>query len=288
MTPKFRVIAAVLLLSPSFNIWSSVASKESIIVFSVSIICAHIISIYNNDHKIKFILFLAAYILIVFKPHYLIPIVFIYGSVIASKYIKQKEALIFIVGIISLLFLYIFRAQIDELSFDILPHFLSDAGLSTRLAYWQEPYDVFFKAPTGMILSFVGPTLEESLSNPLQMVSMIESALTIAALFAVALLRDSRMPAFSFLVVLFSVSWLLFVNYPFGIMNPGSAIRYRTGYYVIIVMAFVILLSREAHINWRLGRKSSTETRKKAPSRWRFEPKFAMEYGVKFRWRWGL
>jgi hypothetical protein len=287
IAPRIRVFAAILLLSPSFNIWSSVASKEAFIVFSVSIICSYIIHAYNNNFRLRFLYPISGFILVVFKPHYLISLLFIFAGILLSKYIKQKEALVLLMGGVSLSFLYIFRDIVDQLSIQILPHFLTDAGRSTRLAYWQDPYDVFIKAPTGMFLSFVGPTLEEALSNPLQMASLIESGLILLLLLLIILARRDRTPAFAFLLVLFGIFWLLFANYPFGVMNPGSAIRYRAGYYVIIVMAFVVLLSREAYFNWRTGGRASPDgagKKQQSLPRWRFRPRLVMRSRVKFRW----
>lgn len=283
IAPRIRIFAAILLLSPSFNVWSSVASKEAFLVFSVSIICSHIVNAYNNKFEFRFLYPIAGYILFVFKIHYLIPLLFIYIGIIISKFVKQIELFVLIMGVLSLSVLYFFRDAIDQLSFQILPHFLTDAGRSTRLAYWQEPYDVFVKAPMGMFLSFVGPTFEEALSNPLQIVSVMESGLILLLLFLLFLVHHGRMPAFAFLLVFFGVFWLLFVNYPFGVMNPGSAIRYRAGYYVIVVMAFVVLLSREAHINWRAGPQTNPEDQK-SPSRWRILPRVEMRSRVRFRW----
>jgi hypothetical protein len=283
IAPRIRIFAAILLLSPSFNIWSSVASKEAFIVFSVSIICSHIISAYNNDFRLRYLYLISGYILAVFKPHYFASLLFIYTGIVLSKFIKQKEALILLMGGVSLSFLYFFRDTIDRLSFQMLPHFLTDAGRSTRLGYWQEPYDAFIKAPMGMLLSFVGPTFEEALKNTLQMVSLMESGFILLILLLIFLARRDRIPAFAFMLVLFGIFWLLFANYPFGVMNPGSAIRYRAGYYVIIVMAFVVLLSRQAHTNW-LTDRDSRELRRKTPSRWRLSPRIVMRHKVKFQW----
>ena len=44
---KPRIFLFLLLLTPSFTLWSSIAGKEAIIVFFVGIICANIVKILN-------------------------------------------------------------------------------------------------------------------------------------------------------------------------------------------------------------------------------------------------
>jgi hypothetical protein len=39
----------------------------------------------------------------------------------------------------------------------------------------------------------------------------------------------------------------LFPNYPFGILNPGSAIRYRADYALFIFAIFAVFLSAQAY-----------------------------------------
>jgi len=53
----------------------------------------------------------------------------------------------------------------------------------------------------GMFVSFVGPTFEEALNNPLQMVSLVESGIILLALLLLVMSRQGRIPAFAFLLV---------------------------------------------------------------------------------------
>jgi hypothetical protein len=52
---------------------------------------------------------------------------------------------------------------------------------------------------------------------------------------------------------MFTLFWILFTNYPLGIMNPGSAIRYRTGYEILVFVVMVFLLSPNLFVTWRAG-----------------------------------
>ena len=256
-----RKYAAILLLFPSFNIWSSVASKEAIIVFAVAIICKYIVDIYAHRHKITLTLLIAIYIIFVYKAHYLPAILFVIGVSLTAQYIFPRHLYVFIVGTFSLLPLYIFQKKISELSFEIIPHFAT-YGRSTREIYWTEPYDVFYKAPYGMFQSFYGPNLTEAIAavNVLHIYSYCESAVIIGFLGYLLFRNLPKLPIYSFLLGAFTTFWILFPNYPFGIMNPGSAIRYRTGYIILVFLIFVLFTKPSTYKDWYTGRVKGSQT----------------------------
>lgn len=280
--PNLRKFAALLMLAPSFNLWSSVASKEAIIVFSVGIVCSYIVEFYCNTAKLGVSHFLSGALLAVYKPHYLVSLAFVYLATQASRFVRQREALLLMGGLLTVSMLYLFLDRIDDLSFQVVEHFLADAGFSTREAFWIQRYDVFWRAPYGMFLSFVGPTFEEALRNPLQMVSLAESSVILVLIVVYLIVQLPRMPAYCFFMSLFSGFWLLFANYPFGVMNPGSAIRYRTGYFIILLTALVILSSRRMYLQWRSGAPMEVAARRR---RFRFGPSLSFQPSLRWEWR---
>ena len=102
-----------------------------------------------------------------------------------------------------------------------------------------------------MFLGFFGPTLNEvAFGGPLQLASFIESAVLLAVL-ALAILRQlPSMPVYSALMGGFSLFWILFATYPLGVMNAGSAIRYRTGYELLIFVLITVIMSRQSYVSW--------------------------------------
>lgn len=253
LEPRFRKRVALIILLPSFSMWSSVASKETLVVFSVSIVCAYIVDIYYHRERLGLLNVIAFALLPIFKPMYLPSLGYVIGVSLAARHVNQKAALAFSAGLVSLIPLYIFRDSIDALAFRVIPHFAVGFGRSTREPYWTEQYDVFWKAPYGMFQSFFGPTLAEATTGILQIASFIESAVLVGILLFYLIRRLPLLPAYNFILVLFATFWLLFPTYPLGIMNPGSAIRYRTGYLVYVVIIFAILTSREVYGSWRAG-----------------------------------
>ena len=156
---------------------------------------------------------------------------------------------------VSLVALYLARQQIADLALAILPHFLSvgaDIGGSTREAFWVTPQEVFTKAPQGMLLAFFGPTLGEAQNGGLlQRISFAESTLLLGILAVVFFAKLRSLPAYSLFLGAGTIFWIMFANYPLGVMNPGAAIRYRTGYEMIVVLVILFVFSRSAFVSWR-------------------------------------
>jgi hypothetical protein len=104
-----------------------------------------------------------------------------------------------------------------------------------------------------MAEAFIGPRFTEILTSPLHIVTFTESMLLIAALAFFVIRRLPSIPIYSFIMGGFTVFWIMFPNYPFGIMNPGSAIRYRTGWMLVVIVVLSILMSRDLFLSWRDG-----------------------------------
>lgn len=243
-TARKRLI--LLLFFPSFTLWSSLAGKEAILVFAVSIASAYLVELQQGRQKLGPLHLLSAYLIAVFKPHYLIAFAYAFGVILVAKYVRQRALVALIGGLVSLLPLYFFRETISELSFAILPHFY---GGSTRESFWLSEFDVFWKAPEGLLVGFFGPTLTEALQakNALHVATFIEGLGMIAVLFYYMLRNIGPVPAYALILSLFSIFWVLFPNYPFGVMNPGSAVRYRTGYEVFLFVIFAVFMLRQTY-----------------------------------------
>ena len=244
---------ALLLLFPSFNLWSSVASKEAIVVFLVCVISAYMLDIYYNRDRLTLLTSVSVVVLAFFKVHFMAAVVFVLGILKVASRFREKAALAVTAGLLSLAMLYVVRDKIASLSLTVQIHFRPEDARSTREIFFAEPYDVFLKAPYGMFQTFFGPTISEVITSPVHVVSFAESFVLLAILSFYLLRRLPELPAFPAIVGFFTTAWLMFGMMPFGIHNPGSAIRYRTGYYVLICVLFLILTSRDRFRFWRAG-----------------------------------
>jgi len=248
-----RVRLAILLAFPSFSVWSSIASKEAVVVFAVSILGGYIIRAYRGNASLGVLPVIAFAVLYVYKPQYLIAFSYLGAVTFGGTYVRQKAFLALVLGLASLVLLFVFRDRIDELSFIIQRNFLVVGSVrSTRLeSFFVDQYDVFLRAPYGMYLAFVGPTLAEIATSPLHLITYVESIILVGILCYYGLSGFPKLPVYTVITGAFSIFWAVFPNYALGVMNSGSAIRYRTGWIVLVFIAVAILQSRQFYFEWR-------------------------------------
>ena len=263
LEPAVRRKMAVLVMMPSFSLWSSVASKESIVVLAVCLVCTYLVAMYYNRPRIRLRHLFGGYLLMLYKPQYYAGLLFLYSLTYLAKRVHQKAALVLTAGLVSMIPLYIFRDKFDALSFEIMKHFPQNGARSTRQPFWAEQYDVFSKAPEGFYQAFFGPTWAEASTSILHLFAYLESGLIVAILIFYVIRRFPDLPVYNLLLCFFTIFWLMLANYPFGVMNPGSAIRYRTGYVIIIFLMFSFLLSRDLFAGWTSGRSVAKPGRRR-------------------------
>lgn len=253
---KKELIYLLLFLSlPSFGVWTSICSKESIGVFFMGILAGYIIDLYYKRRlRMKFIEYIAIYLGLLFKPQYLVIVV----SIILFLYIKRKFNLKKITTFL-MIFLYIFSIafiynwfydEINQVSLIIPTHFNPDAKSTRENTLLLEYGDIIYNAPYGMFISFWGPTWNEVLAKPAQSIAFFESFFIVSMFLIFFLKMIMKSIVFArvniLLVFLFSAIFILilFVHFPFGFMNPGSALRYRENFYAFFVV-FVFLFKNE-------------------------------------------
>jgi hypothetical protein len=269
LTKKQLSILLILLSFPSFGVWTSIASKETVSVFFMGIILGFIIDIIKRRKINYYILLITAfYLCLLFKPQYLIGIVSLLIYLFIARKLRLKGygklLLLILFFMVSFSILYIFRYEINALSFIMPIHFSMDAASTRQNTIWVHDFDVFYNALYGMYISFVGPTIYEASHKFSHLFAWIES-MVILCLFIIAILKllfitykTNKVNIF-YLSVFLSVSmWILFVHYPFGALNPGSAIRYRENFYGFLVILFYFLYTeilKEYHYSYILSKK---------------------------------
>lgn len=249
VSPKLRILLLLLTMLPSFTIWSSIAGKEAIVVYAIGVLSGLIIQIYRGTAEFKWWHFLPVLIVLLFKNHYTPALLFLFVGTFICAHVRQKALLVLIAGMISMVALYLFEDRLGRDAIEVARHF---AGLgSSRPVFWSSPDEVLTRAPLGMFLGFFGPTLTEAtVGGPLQLASFLESATLLAILALFFLWQLPSMPVYSALMGGFSLFWILFATYPVGVMNAGSAIRYRTGHELLILVLITIIMSRQSYASW--------------------------------------
>jgi len=244
-----RYYVAALVLLPSFTLWTSIASKEAIVASALSIASGYIIKFYYREGKIKLIHIISAGILYVFKFHYLAALGFFFAAAVIGRYIKQRAFSALVVGLLSLVGLYAMRDRVNQMAEFVQWSILSGpTGRSTRVeSFFIEQYDVFAKAPIGLFQAYFGPTIEELTKSPLHVLSFVESTILTGVLAYLLAKRLRLLPIYNLIVGSFVLFWIIFANYPQGIVNPGSAIRYRSGWIILVIVVITTFMSREMY-----------------------------------------
>ena len=268
LTRNQLVWLLALLSLPSFGVWTSIASKEAIGVFFLGVILGFIIDLIKGNANRNYVLVLfCIYLCFVFKPQYLIGISALFTFVFLSRTFSLrglgKVIVLALFFVISFLVLYIFRDEINELSFIMPRHFSQNAGSTRENTFWVNDFDVFRNAPYGMFIAFFGPTVSEALSKVMHLLAFFESVFIVGAfvyasfkLFLMTI-NTGRFNVF-FLGVFLTVSlWILFVNYHFGVLNPGSAIRYRENFYAFLVILFYFCYSEVVKVKFPFCHRAS-------------------------------
>lgn len=249
--PNARKWLAILVMLPSFTLWSSMTAKEPLVVFFVCILLKYVIDIYHNREKFRLYHILTLALLYIFKPHFLPAIIFLMFISKIAKMTRYPATLALTAGSFSLYLLYLMRDLVDRVAL-IIGEWVNEPGLSSRPGtLLTEQYDIFTKAPEGMLLAFMGPTLSEASGRVLHLISYAESSFMLLMLFFYIFIRLPSIPAYSFFIGIFTVFWIMFAVYPLGTNNPGTAVRFRTDFIMIIYVAVIVIMSRSLYINWR-------------------------------------
>lgn len=248
--PKQRVVLYGLLFLPSISVWSSMASKEALLTFFVGIVCAYIIKIYRNQDRITPALCICLFLIFAYKPHYLPALLLLIGVPLAARRIHQKATVAFLALACSFAATYVVHKPLDEKARWADWALSAMGGRSGRPQFLVEPNDYYLKAPEGMYRAFVGPTFEEISTSALHLVTFGESMVIIFALGFLVVRNLPNIPVYSAVLATGGAFWILFANYPLGVSNPGTAIRYRTGYILIVFLCTAVLFSRPLYEQW--------------------------------------
>lgn len=229
--------------APSFAIWSSLAGKEALIVFSMGLICAQIIRFFKGEPvRFSVPLLLALWFMAVIKFYYLPFVCLSVVYIFLRQHIdlSWKKDLIFLLFILICILgaFYIFRYNLDNYTINRLPKIFTVTAKSTRPPMFTQSMDWFKKIPYWLPVSLIGPTLSQCRLSPLHLGTFLESCFLLV-LF-VYMLKDAPRCIFRQFNVYYQwlilgcncMIFILFAQYIQGVMNSGAAIRYRTNIFI--------------------------------------------------------
>lgn len=246
------ILLYMLLCLPNFCVWTTIYSKEFVGLVISAIFGVLFFRYFKGDFKLKWIDFFATYLCLLFKPQYL-PFIFqgLFYIFIARKFLKSAEScltLALVVLVLNVCIVIAITPLINQLASVMYIHFNVD-GTSTRPNVFVEDGDFFKHMPTGIIIAFLGPTYVEMVKSPFMMIAGLEGLFMIglfvllSAKVLKSLLNYGRLSPVPLFSILITTLGLLFIHYPFGIFNPGSAIRYRTNFLFLFMLLLGYLYS---------------------------------------------
>lgn len=241
-------VLLLLLSLPNFCIWTSVCSKEVAGLAFSAILGVLIINFLKGDYIIRKRDWLGVYLCLLFKPQYF-PFIFqgLFYLYLTGKYLKSPFARLaggVVMLLCNILFIYLIRDIVNEYAGLMYNHFNTDTAQSTRNNLFLKDNDFFRYAPWGMFIAFFGPTFGEMTEKVTYFLSGMESLvilfffLSLAWQFVARFWILGRVNVRIFFSYFILFTGICFLHYPFGIFNPGSAIRYRTNF----IFLFLILL----------------------------------------------
>ena len=244
-------IVCFLLFAPSFLIWSSYPSKELLVVLAAGLIMGNLVKLYEEKKRVKkdkILFILGLFLMYIYKKQYLICILFLVIYIRLRKKIKFNLRIVIYLSYFILLIsvFYLYRDKIDFLLKDFHLHFDYGSKETERnLFIFREKYGFFKNMIYGMFISFFGPSLFEIKQGGLKLLAFIESLVIIGSVIY-STIKMKKKSLEQFFLFFNGVFLLLLPQYPFGIFNSGSAIRYRANLYIIFLgMLYIFILKKE-------------------------------------------
>lgn len=255
--PSYLFVA--LLFLPNFNLWSSIAGKEALLVFFSGFIIKFIVIYFessqapfaspkNNIRKsflsrIGFMFILG--LILLYKPAFAIFLIPLLVFIYFHKFSLDYPLVFYFLALGFFIFAcYLIRSQIDNFTLNINDAFPASAH-SNRENIWTYHYAFFYTLPYTMWVSLWGPLWGE-LNSSIKALSFGESAILFLGYlsFFVIYLKNSLKNGFNLsnaLVLIFSILLCVLTLTAMGYINPGTAIRYRANNYMFLLVFFYYL-----------------------------------------------
>lgn len=259
-----RKLLYISFLLPSFQIWTSIAGKEIIAIIGLLFLVKWIINIQFGRKNSIIYLLIGLVFGVLIRPHYGIAYIYLAVSVIVWKRIKispiSKGAYISLLIVTLIIVTLIITITTDVWSetflatLRIIKNYFLSYGVSNANRYyiqWEVISDYFNNIFFGLVVSIIGPTLDETINRSIYLPFFIEGVVSFILMIVVfyRLYKTSEQYVFyrKFLYLSFipAVVIVLMIHYPFGIFNPGAAIRYKQNitpliyFYPLLVLACI-------------------------------------------------
>ncbi|WP_072622924.1 hypothetical protein [Spirulina major] len=260
-------------LLPHFLIWTSSVGKEALVIPGFLLLIKLNVDIVLKTKINYFQVLLSLWITYLVRPNYLISYIFLTASTLliykTNIFYKLKAKLIanflllIYIGTFMVLALFLTYGLWEDKILEIMRfsewQFFSYDARTNRLDLdWESTFDFFKHFWWGIPASIIGPTLSEAIQHPLLFPALIEGTFAFTLLFYTILKlttfsknnqKIKQLVVFGFIP---AVIIGLLSHYPLGILNPGSALRYKQSlaplfyFYPLLLMARIKQVKEQA------------------------------------------
>lgn len=241
----------LILLFPSALVWTSIVGKEAIYYGCVGIFLILWIDLIKEKLSYRhLILIIPLMICSILRPHYSISLLWLGLSAMIIKNNKGNNTwLICFTFVITLVGIIYFL--MPELTIRAYESIDPEARASRNVVLNIHTIEAFkSKISTGILFGIIGPIPSEIVNRPEFLPFLIEGILVLFAPFAIGFIlfkktqeTKNRIYILNWIYgVIPAIIILILIHAPFGILNPGSAIRWRVNFELIFYMGPLLLL----------------------------------------------
>jgi len=226
--------------------WTSIVSKEAILSSAFCLILGCFYDSYRRQKVNKLILFVSLGLIFIIKIYFLLPILLLLFLSFAKPVLERRFVLVISIfySVVAVIFscAIIFEQEITAVFSIIRIFFNTDEGTVRTFIEWDQEYGFAWYLIPGTFLAFWGPTLGEVQQEPIKAFFFFESGIIFLALtylfhrVYIKIWSNLRIRIYLFLGIFAVITSVLILLYPYGALNSGSALRYRSGVFPLIFL----------------------------------------------------
>jgi len=251
-----RLLFCLTLMLPSSLIWTSIVGKEAIFYgcFTLSLVIWTRFLVKKCTVIDYILISLATVMCALLRPHYAVVLCWLFLSAVIVDKLKSRAWLwLIVLAIVSCILVYAFEWR------DLLVRGYGAIERTARASRFEllgisKDVNVGFDdyvslLPLGAIFGIVGPMPSELIGRPIFIPFFLEGVLILlspVALYFYACTQSfdgkQEFKTIFFMCLAPAIIALIVLHSPFGLLNPGSAIRWRVNFETVFYLAPLLLL----------------------------------------------
>jgi len=266
-----RIFWLVLVL-PSFAVWTSVVGKEVLAFCGFLLVIKWVVDIVLYGSGNFLVLVVGVFFAFIVRPHYAISYSFLIIVAFILPYIWNKKIFSFFVHMLFLsnfIFLFLitafllfdfWEAHLKYLMMVSETYFsLHEENASRAWINWSYAKDFFGNMWWGLPVSMIGPTISETIKKPVFFPFLFEGVIFIFMMIYFLFLcvknykNDPKVRFFIVYGFMPAILFAILIHYPFGIFNPGSALRYKQTLTPLFYFLPILLMANMKKARYEMG-----------------------------------